>query len=125
MGESQTETDDREVERESQVHDQAAALSSEVRELREGYERLVARIDAALAAGETGEAPDVASDQGGAVSGVEVYMLNLAASGYTRDETAGLLAEQFGERDDELLDKVFASAPISEPPRRGRFRRRP
>ena len=127
MGKPQTETDDREVEQEvgSQLHDEATALASEVRQLREGYEHLVARIDEALAAGETGNAASVrASQQGEAASGRELYLLNLAVSGYSREDAAAHFAEQFGESDDGLVDKVFESAPTPEPPRRGRRRRR-
>ena len=126
MGKSQTKTDGREVEQEvgSQLHDQATALASEVRQLRESYERLVARIDEALAPGQTGKAAGVrASHPGEAASGRELYLLNLAASGFTREDAATHFAEQFGEGDDELVDKVFESAPTPEPPRRGRRRR--
>jgi len=127
MGKSQTETKDRKVKREvgSLTRDKAAELTSEVRELREGYESLIARIDETLAAGQTGDAPSVGASNGEEKTpDLEVYMLNLAVSGYTREEAATHLTEQFGESDDELLDKLFATAPIAEPPRRGRFRRR-
>lgn len=148
MAVSRTEPDDSEGEREgdSQLRDQAAALASEVRELRRGYEDLVARIDESLAASQNGEA-DAANarafdepaarervlTQGEEVSGREMVLLNLAASGLNREEAATFMVESFGEGDDELIDdgelfdKVFGSgprvAPPLTPPRRFRFRR--
>lgn len=147
MAVSRTEPDDSEDEREvDSLREQAAALASEVRELRQGYEDLVARIDERLAASQNGEA-DVAHArafdepatrervmaQGEQVSGREMVLLNLAASGVTREEAATFMVESFGESadeltdDDELFDKVFGSGPRVEPPlaapRRFRFRR--
>jgi len=111
----------------SPLHDQAEALVSEVRELREGYEQLVARIDEALAVGQTDDAASspVPHPQGGA-SGRELYLLTVAMSGSTREDAAALFTEQFGEEvDEELLESVFGSVPPSPAePRRGFLRRR-
>lgn len=125
---SETEVEDSAVEQDgaSDLHDQATALLSEVRELRKGYEQLVAHIDAALAAGHADEVAGAeTSQQEEGASGLEVFALNLALSGYSREEALASFAEQFGEVDEELIDKAFGSAPTSEaPPRRGPFRRR-
>ncbi len=110
----------------SPLQDQAALLA-EVRELRQGYEQLVVRIDEALAAGESGDAKSAhTSYPEGDVSGSELYLLNIAMSGSTREEAAAFFTEQFGETvDEELLDRVFDSVPPSQvPPRRGLLRRR-
>lgn len=62
---ARTEPDDSEGEQEgdSQLRDQAAALASEVRELRQGYEDLVARIDEGLAASQDDAANARAFDE--------------------------------------------------------------
>lgn len=84
IGKSQTEVDDRAVEQEAvSLEDRATALVSEVRELRDGYEQLVARIDEAFAGDQAGAAPGVrasVSEGEERASEREGYLVNLAVS---------------------------------------------
>lgn len=132
MGGSRTEVNGRSTadDARSALHDQTAALVDEVRELRGGYEYLVARIDEALA--DRYEEDQIEADAGEEISGRELCLVNLAMEGYTREEATARLVELFGQGDpedeagdEEVLARIFGSGPFEPSRPRGRFFRRP